>query len=99
MVDSIDKIFVFLKEARRLDGINVEYSSEFEKWEFLIKWHKLTIDEKNKLYDEYQSNELNIFIYFRDPAYFETYTKSYISNKIEKDFTDKFLLNDKLYMI
>lgn len=38
---------------------------------------------------------MNLFIYFKDLAYFETYTESYIKNKIEKSFIDYFLLKDE----
>ncbi len=45
------------------------------------------------------SHELNIFIYFKDPAYFETFVKSYISNKFEKTFVDYFLLQNKTKLL
>lgn len=34
--------------------------------------------EKLKKFDEFVCDEMNIFLYFKDRAFFETYTKSYI---------------------
>lgn len=41
------------------------------------------------------SHELNLFICFKDPAYFETFIKVYLINKFEKTFIDYFLLRNK----
>lgn len=38
---------------------------------------------------------MNLFLYFKDPAFFETYIKSFIKNKMEKSFIDYFLLKDE----
>jgi len=40
------------------------------------------------------SHELNLFVFFKDPAYFETFVKNYLKNKFEKTFIDYFLLNN-----
>lgn len=40
--------------------------------EFLIKWHSLTDEEKNKKYSNFCSHEVNLFIYFKDHAYFKS---------------------------
>ena len=67
----------------------------FDSWEFLKRWDRLDFDEKHKLFDEHQCDELNLFIFFKDRAYFETYVKQYIANKIETSFVDHFLSQDR----
>ena len=37
---------------------------------------------------------MNLFVYLKDPAYFETYIKEFIINKMEKTFIDYFLVRD-----
>ncbi|CAD8142905.1 unnamed protein product [Paramecium octaurelia] len=93
LVDSLDKMFIVLKELKKANGDD-SGSRDFQKWEFLIKWYQQTTEQKHKLYDEHQCDELNLFIFFKDSAFFETYTESYIKNKIEKSFIDYFLLKD-----
>ncbi len=63
--------------------------------DFLTKWDSFELAEKHKKYDKYACNELNIFLYFKDPAYFEDFVLKFISNKIEKSFVDHFLLENE----
>ena len=60
----------------------------------MTKWHALDIDEKLKKYDEFASHELNVFLFFKDRAYFDSYVRPFLNNKIEKTFVDYFLLGD-----
>ena len=82
---------MLLKELRKCNGGDSEQTGGFDYWEFLKRWEGLDFDEKHKLFDKHQCDELNIFIFFKDRAYFETYVKDYIANKIEKTFVDHFL--------
>lgn len=84
-------MFTLLKELRKCHGGDSEQVGGFDYWEFLKRWEGLDFDEKHKLFDKHQCDELNIFIFFKDRAYFETYVKEYIANKIEKTFVDYFL--------
>ncbi|CAD8054410.1 unnamed protein product [Paramecium sonneborni] len=93
LIDSLDKMFIILKELIKAKGDNMEYK-KLQNWEFLVKWYQQSSEQKHKLYDKHQCDELNLFIYFKDSAFFETYTESYIRNKIEKSFIDYFLLKD-----
>jgi hypothetical protein len=87
-VDSVSKLFSLIKELRKCNGNDNEQENGFDFWEFLKRWHRLDFDEKHKLFDKNQCDELNLFLFFKDRAYFETYVKSYIENKIEKSFMD-----------
>ena len=44
------------------------------------------------------SHELNIFLYFKDKAYFEVYVSQFIANKLEKTVVDYFLLQNEQEM-
>ena len=40
------------------------------------------------------SHELNIFLYFKDRAYFDVYVNQFITNKMDKTVIDHFLLQN-----
>jgi len=44
-------------------------------------------------------HELNLFLFFKDLAYFETYVKEFLVNKLEKTFVDYFLLQYKTELL
>jgi len=48
-----------------------------------------------KKYDKFASHELHLFVYFKDTEFFDLVVKPHIKNKLEKDFIDYFLLDDK----
>ena len=45
-----------------------------------------------KKFGTYACHELNLFIKFRDPEFFEAIVRPYLFNKMEKSFMDYFLL-------
>ncbi len=92
LVDSVSKLFAIQKELRKCHGEDKEHEGGFDYWEFLKGWEANTLDEKHKKYDKYSCHELNLFIFCKDPAYFEEYVKPFLKNKIEKTFVDFFLL-------
>ena len=47
---------------------------------------------KDKLYSEYFSHELNLFIRSKDPLYFTRTVRPFLVNKLEKTFVDYWLL-------
>ena len=65
------------------------------KWSFICKWDTLSFDEKFKKYDEYVSHELHLFINKYDIEFFDKVCIPHISSKMNKDFMDHYLLNDK----
>ncbi|KAM3139602.1 hypothetical protein pb186bvf_008247 [Paramecium bursaria] len=95
IVDSLEQVGSIIDEIQKA----LSLFSSTQNWSFVIKWNNNNLQEKNQLYEEFQCNELNLFIYFKDPAYFETNIKYYISSKIEKDFIDHFLLENHIYLL
>lgn len=65
------------------------------EWEFIINWASLSYDEKLIKYDRYNSNEMNLFVCFKDREFFEGVAKPHLVNKGNKKLIDMFLLDDR----
>jgi len=79
LVDSLPKLFDIQCELatykntfvsnRQGEFVNKNYR---EIWgEVLTGWQKLNFNEKLKKFNKMMSNELNVFIYFKDPTFFK----------------------------
>lgn len=88
-VDTIDKQFSLLIELAKPNGVELA-------WNWLGEWDKLSSDEKLKKYDEFTSHELNLFIKAKDPQFFVHVVRPFLSQKYEKSFVDKWLLDESL---
>jgi len=99
IVDSIPTLFDLQKELRLCAGSDYENGKDFLFWKFAKEWHTYSIEQKLKVYDDYASHETNLFIYFKDRAFFETYIKTFLKNKMSKTIVDYFLLKDKEKML
>jgi len=91
IVDSLEKVLLIIKELMRLYSVNVK---DFDKFEALTKWNTFNEEEKNKMMSKYTSHELHLFIYKKDPEYFNKVVKGYLQNKMEKTFMDYYLLGN-----
>lgn len=94
LVDSLKTVFKLQKEYCSYSGTQVTGDEGIEQFEFLAEWDKLGEEEKHKKYDKFSCNELNLFLFFKDPAYFEVFVKPFVANKVEKEFMDHFLLGN-----
>ncbi|KAL4490234.1 hypothetical protein ABPG72_004273 [Tetrahymena utriculariae] len=99
LVDSIPKLFSAQKELRKIHGSDTEQTNGYDFWEFLVKWTTYTLEEKHKKYDQFSCHELNLFIFCKDPPFFQDFVRPFIQNKIEKTFIDYFLINDSKYLL
>ncbi|CAK89612.1 unnamed protein product (macronuclear) [Paramecium tetraurelia] len=77
---------------------NISQNSDTSLIEIYSTWNGKNLEEKLKLYNNSQSDEFNLFLHFKDPAFFEIYILGYIRNKIEKSFIDQFLLKNVSYL-
>ena len=97
--DQLQKDFKIISSMPELFKIfivsNSNLKDSFKRWEFLPMWSSLSILEKLKKYNEFFSNELNLFCYFKDPEFFHKVIKPFISNKRKKHVIDHFLLENK----
>ncbi|CAD8128767.1 unnamed protein product [Paramecium sonneborni] len=89
IIDSLEKVYRELISLNK-NGKNLR-DKDLQNWEFLIQWNIKTLEQKHQIYDEFQSDELNLFLYFKDSPFFEVYVLNYIKNKIEKNLIDHFL--------
>lgn len=64
----------------------------------MVNWPSHSNESKTKIYSEYCSHELNVFLKMKDPAYFESTVIPFIRNKIEKTFVDLWLLDNRVAM-
>ena len=60
---------------------------------FLKDWPELDAAEKRAKYGEFASHELHLFLYARDPDFFEAVVKPYLAHKKDKTFVDRWLLD------
>ncbi|CAD8191051.1 unnamed protein product [Paramecium pentaurelia] len=90
IIDSYEEACSILK--------NISQNCDHSILNIYSTWNNKNLEEKLKLYNNYQSDEFNLFLYFKDPAFFEIYILGYIRNKIEKSFIDQFLLKNVQYL-
>ena len=67
-----------------------------KKFRFITHWPELDDDRKRELYSEYACYELNVFLYYKDPAFFQQVVKPHLVHKSPKRFVDDWLLGQPL---
>jgi hypothetical protein len=68
---------------------------ELYKWSIhLLNWHANTEARKQEIYDAECCHELNTFLKFKDPPFFNAVVAPFIRNKINKTIVDLCLLED-----
>lgn len=70
-------------------------SHELFEWSFITSWDSLSFEEKQIKYDKFISNEMNLFLFFKDRDFFEGVVKPHMTNKGNKKLIDFFLLGNK----
>ncbi|MBS0262067.1 MAG: hypothetical protein JSS02_08915, partial [Planctomycetes bacterium] len=63
---------------------------------FVLNWPQLKPAEKQALYSQHASHELNFFLAKKDPEFFQQVIRTYLANKKDKTFLDHWLLEDDL---
>ena len=87
--DSVEKFATYLKLM-----VTPQILEQYNKFEFLLSFDKLTLNEKFDKLSEYFSHEFNIYLYFHHNDFFNEYVYPLIKYKTEKTFIDYFLIND-----
>lgn len=67
-----------------------------DEFQFLTRWSDLKPEEKRELYSKYACHELHFFLYRKDPAFFKEVVRPFLANKLEKQFVDRWLLDEPL---
>ncbi|GAB9476450.1 hypothetical protein Gpo141_00013515, partial [Globisporangium polare] len=69
----------------------------------LRQWPSMNLDAKLKFYYANASDDLNVFLFRKDTAFFDQFAKPLVASKLSKSLIDWYLLNDeatlrKLYL-
>ncbi|MBF0409081.1 MAG: hypothetical protein HQM10_17165 [Candidatus Riflebacteria bacterium] len=86
--DSLERVFALFSSLK-----NDQTLAEFN---FILGWPELKLDEKKKLYSKYACHELNFFLFKKDPEFFKAVVKPYITDKYDRTFLDKWLIEADL---
>src|SRR6185295_10867741 len=70
--------------------------ASLDSFEFLLRWPKLSDDEKRAKYSEFACHELHFFLSKKDPDFFRKVVQPYLRNKKDKTFMDRYLLEEPL---
>jgi hypothetical protein len=90
-VDTIDSLASVFGLFRTLSG-----DPELARFEFVLRWPTLGVDERLALYSEHACHELHVFLYFKDRAFFDSFVLPYLANKADTTFVDEWLLGKDL---
>ena len=82
-ISSLSDVYLLLK--------TLSQNADLGLFSFLTRWESLSEDEKETLYNRYNCSEMNVFVYFRDRAFFDAKILPYLSCKLEKSFLDVYL--------
>jgi len=65
---------------------------DLKEFEFILRWPKLSAEEKRELYSKNACHELHFFLYQKDRPFFDEVVRPYLANKMHKTFLDEWLL-------
>lgn len=63
---------------------------------FVTDWSSLDEATRRARYSKYACHELHLFLWRKDPSFFESVVRPYLAHKREKTFVDRFLLGEDL---
>jgi hypothetical protein len=86
-ISNIDEMFQIISAL----GDNEKALSE---WSFITAWPSLSVKRQLEIYSAFISNELNLFLYFKDKEFTEMVIKPHLKNKNKKNIVDLFILED-----
>ena len=97
-VETYDSLSDYWSLLRALvtDSGRGDILADLGRLDFLPRWSLLSDDERDAKYSEHSCHELNLFLYFKDPAYFTRVVQPFLINKLLKTPVDLFLLGGDL---
>ncbi|KAI1313408.1 hypothetical protein EDD11_002643 [Mortierella claussenii] len=75
---------------------NEAHKKNLRKFGFIMDWHRFSTAVKNEKFSKWNCHELNLFLYKKDPPYFEDVVKPFVKNKLVKSFIDDYLIDASL---
>lgn len=88
LFDSLADVFQFYGTLLQ-DG-------RWEDFRFVTNWPGLTAEEKEQHYSEHACHELNFFLYHKDPDFFARVVQPAVSQKMDPQLVDSWLLKKEL---
>ena len=95
LIDDLKKVKGVLEELMRTNHQLGTAEAFREMSPVFLKWASTeSEEEKTKLFYKHFSHEFNIFLKFKDPAFFDKIARPFLACKMEKQFVDHYLLDD-----
>lgn len=85
-----------LARAHQLLVTRMDDSSTLQEFAFVTEWPTTDEAKKRERYSKYACHELNLFLWRKDPAFFEAAIRPSLAHKREKSVVDRFLLGEDL---
>jgi hypothetical protein len=93
IIDNIAQLFDVQARLRlAAHASDTENDVGYQFWSFLKDWPTLSKEAKLEKYDRFACHEVNIFLYNKDRAFFDTVVHPFLGNKVQKDLVDLYLL-------
>ena len=86
------KIYSAIPDVFQLYRTLLGNHPDFEKLACLARWPSLSEDEKETQYSDLACHELNLFLFVHDKAFFDRVVEPHLTNKMQKQFMDDFVL-------
>ena len=93
--DSLGDYFVLLRTLATKAGQS-SIVADMQKLEWLVRWDTLSPEVQDSKYSEHACHDLNLWLLFKDPAFFRRVVAPFLTNKLQKTFVDAFLLGHDL---
>jgi len=94
--EGIDEIFYLYRALKSQESAAAK--AAINKYEWIVRWHLLSNEERLAYWESYQSNEVNYFLYKKDVDFFKKVVVPALKSKLQKTFFDKYLLGEDLSM-
>jgi len=94
--EGIDEIFYLFRALKSQESAAAK--AAIHKYEWIVRWHSLSAEERLDYWESFQSNEVNFFLYKKDTAFFNKVVIPALKSKLQKSFFDKYLLGEDLKM-
>ena len=91
--DTIEKAWQLLTTLLALEN---DDTGTVEALQDLAVWNTLTPEKRLRFYSDHASHEVNLFLYHKDPEFFQEVIHPYLQNKKDKTFVDLWLLESDL---
>jgi hypothetical protein len=88
LYDSVGKVYRLFKALNDNDALR--------EFAFITDWPKLPDEKKRELYGKYACHELNLFLFKKDPAFFNAVVRPFLAQKKDKQLVDEWLLGKDL---